>query len=463
MDYFEDLTNRTPAADPSDTDAAAENRDLTPEEKRIRQLEDLIKLNEFARDDMVAEIKKKKTIIGILVAAALILAVWVCVLALKPQPKAPKYGELSTLVGDDAQLDKFAEAYKTLKDEFYFEHDDAKLMEGAVGGLASGLDDIYTYYYTPEEFNQFNNDLSGSYVGIGVSVTMDADEKLTILRVFPDSPAEAAGMQRGDKVIAVGDTDVTGGMDSGEIVAMIRGEEGTTVKITFFRPSTGESFEKDVERRKISNYDVTYDILEGDIGYIQIGSFDAIVDQQFKHSMDTMLSKGAKGIIIDLRDNGGGYLTQTLNMCDMLVDKDALLLTLKHANGKEESYNSWSDPTYVNIPVVVLVNEYSASASEVFTGILKDYGLATVVGVKTFGKGIVQSMMTFDDGSAMKFTTSSYFTPGGYEIHGNGIEPDVEIEQDGEYESYSISVIPEGKDVQLNKALEVIRGKINGN
>lgn len=371
--------------------------------------------------------------------------------------------ELSNVIEDQEALEKFLRQYALLKDSFYFGATDAELLEGAMRGMASGLGDIYTMYYTDEEYQEFYSDMSGSYAGIGVSVTMGADNLLTILKVFDGSPAEVAGMMKGDQILKVGDQDVTSGYTSNEIVPMIKGEPGTSVSITFYRPSTEETFVKDVLRAEITNYTVTYEMLEGDIGYIQISSFDANVDTLFKSAMDTVVAQGAKGVIIDLRDNGGGYLAQTLNMADMLVPKNSLMLTLKYADGTVDEYKSWSAPSYTDIEIVVLVNEYSASASEVFSGILKDHGRAKIVGVTTFGKGIVQNVATFEDGSAVKLTIASYFTPDGYEIHGNGITPDVEEKIDPKYELYSPSVIPEGCDNQLNKAVDTVKGMINGN
>ncbi len=371
--------------------------------------------------------------------------------------------ELSNVIQDQEALEKFLEEYALLKKNFYFGATDAQLLEGAMQGMASGLGDIYTMYYTDEEYQEFFSDMSGSYAGIGVSVTMGSDEILTILKVFDDSPAEAAGMMKGDQILKVGDQDVTSGYTSNEIVPLIKGEPGTSVNITFYRPSTEETFVKDVLRAEISNYTVTHDMLDGNIGYIQISSFDATVDKLFESAMDELVAQGAKGVIIDLRDNGGGYLSQTLNMADMLVPKNSLMLTLKYADGTADEYKSWSAPKYTDIEIVLLVNEYSASASEVFSGILKDNGRAKIVGVTTFGKGIVQNVSKFDDGSAIKITIASYFTPGGYEIHGNGIAPDVEEKIDPKYELYSPSVIPEGCDNQLNKAVDTVKGMINGN
>ncbi len=371
------------------------------------------------------------------------------------------YESLSEVISDEEALEKFVEQIAVFKQYFYFDATDEQLMEGALRGMASYLGDPYTTYFSKEELESYNAEMDGSYVGIGVSVTMGTDNMVTILKVFPDSPAEKAGMMKGDKFLKVGDVDVTSGYDTNEIVTLIKGEPDTTVNITFYRPSTEETFAKDVQRKQITNYNVTYEMLESNVGYLQIDSFDATVDTQFEKAMSELIKAGAQGIVIDLRDNGGGYLQQTLNMCDTLVAKNDVMLTLKYANNQEDVYKSWSNPKYEGIELVVLVNEYSASASEVFTGVLKDSGRAKVVGVTTFGKGIVQTMYTYDDGSAIKLTTASYFTPGGYEIHSNGITPDVVEAIDPEYELYSPSVIPEGCDNQLNKAVEVLKGMIN--
>ena len=382
------------------------------------------------------------------------------------EDKVFDYGNLGEVISDQAALDKFIQQIMIIKEYYYFGASEKELLEGAMYGMASYLGDPYTTYLSKEEIEEFYGDMDGSYVGIGVSVSMGEDNIVTILQVFEDSPAAKAGVCKGDKIIKVGDEDVTGATDTNAIVSLIKGEAGTAVRVTFYRPSTGETLEKEIIRAEITNYNVTYKMLEDGVGYIAISSFDATVDQLFEKAMDELIKQGAKGVIVDLRDNGGGYLQQTLNMCNTLVPKDSLLLTLKYAGkhgseGNSDQYRSWSKPKYGDVELVILVNEYSASASEVFTGIMKDYGRATVVGVTTFGKGIVQSMLEYDDGSAIKITTASYFTPGGYEIHGNGITPDVVEPIDPAYELYSPSVIPEGCDNQLNKAIETLKGKIN--
>lgn len=376
------------------------------------------------------------------------------------------YGAMGEVITDEEALNKLVEYISALKAYYYFNTTDAQIVEGALYGIANILEDPYTTYFSKEEIDEYYGEMDGSYVGIGVSVSMSEDGLVTILQVFPDGPAEAAGMMKGDVFLKVGDVDVTSGYDTNEIVTLIKGEAGSTVNITFYRPSTEETFVKDMVRAQITNYNVTYKMLEDGVGYISIGSFDATVDSLFEEAMDELQKQGAKGIIIDLRDNGGGYLQQTLNMCNTLVPKNSLLLTLKYADKygnspRDEVYRSWSNPKYKDVELVILVNEYSASASEVFTGIMKDYGRAKIVGETTFGKGIVQSLYNFADGASLKLTTASYFTPGGYEIHGNGITPDIVEPIDPKYELYSPAVIPEGCDNQLNKAIDTLKDMIN--
>ncbi|MBR5137890.1 MAG: S41 family peptidase [Clostridia bacterium] len=433
--------------------------------------ENLQKLQEQLAQIEAAKAKKKNRRTILVFATVVVLAcslTWFFTDAYYRAQKAQdiNYGSLGEVITDEVALKKFVDQFQMLKNYYYFGATDEQLMQGAMYGMAAYLGDPYTTYFSKEENEEFYGQMEGSYVGIGVSVSMSEDKIVTILQVFDDSPAAKAGVCKGDKIIKVEGQDVTNAPDTNAVVNLIKGDEGTSVNVTFYRPSTGETLSKDIVRAKITNYTVTYEMKEDGVGYIAINSFDATVDQQFEKAMDALIKQGAKGIIIDLRDNGGGYLQQSLNMANMFVEKGKLLLTLKFADtdgtgNSKENYNSWSKTKYEDVEIVILINEYSASASEVFTGIMKDYKLATIVGTTTFGKGIVQSMHVFDDGSALKFTTSSYFTPGGYEIHGNGIAPDVDEPIDPKYELYSPAVIPEGCDNQLNKALEVIKGMIN--
>ena len=315
--------------------------------------------------------------------------------------------------------------------------------------------DPYTVYYTADEYSSLTESTNGEYCGVGVEIQQDPDTlTLTILRVFSGSPAQSAGLKAGDILQSADGTDLSG-MDIQSAVSLIRGEEGTTVHLTWYRPSAEETMEADVERRQVNIDTVSAEMLDSGIGYIQVTEFDAVTTSQFEAAVDSCQNQGAEGLIIDLRDNPGGLLTTVINMCDYILPK-GVIVTTKDKYGEGDSYDSTDDHT-VDLPIAVLVNGSSASASEIFAGAMKDRGAGTIVGTTTYGKGIVQSLFPLDDGSALKITVSNYYTPSGVSIQGTGITPDVEVELS---EDADLSDASHAGDNQLRAAEKAIQDAV---
>lgn len=352
---------------------------------------------------------------------------------------------------------KSEELYNTIDDYYLNEIDNNKLQDGIYKGMVDSLGDQYTVYYNTEEYKQFTTSSSGTYCGIGVAVSQNASTgAITVVKTFKKGSGEKEGMLPGDIIYKVKGKKIEG-LELSKVVSQIKGEEGTYVKVTVLRD--GKEIEFNLERRKLEIDTVTYRIEEKDgkkIGYIAVSEFDEVTASQFKNAIAELEKEGIKGLVIDLRDNPGGLLDVTCEMLDRMIKKGILVYTVDK-NGKRIDEEA-TDNLSFDKPVAILVNGNSASASEVFSGAMKDYNVATLVGTKTFGKGIVQSIVPFGDGSAMKVTVSRYYTPNGINIHGTGIEPDVEVKLDEK-------AIKDGKldrkeDNQLDKALDVIIDKL---
>lgn len=359
----------------------------------------------------------------------------------------------------DEVVKKTQEIERLIDTYFYFEQDESRREESYYDGLMSGLDDPYSVYYTKEEYAKLMEDEEGVYVGIGAVVSRNMDTmNVYVVKPIVGSPAERAGILPGDIIVSVGDVDVTTDMELDEVVSMIRGEEGTKVTIKIYREGESDYLYIDVTRELVENVTVSSEMLENNIGYIQVEQFIENTPDQFYAQVDALINQGAESLIIDMRDNPGGLVSSVTDMCDYLIDDDiggnGLILSTKDKNGT--ALEEWvaNDGHSVHLPMVVLVNGNSASAAEVFTGCMKDYNLATIIGTNTFGKGIVQSIVPLSDGSAIKITIAKYFTPGGNDIHGIGIAPDIEVDLPDEVKK--MVVIPHDQDTQLQKAIEVL-------
>lgn len=338
-------------------------------------------------------------------------------------------------------------------DKYFLEEVDEKaLEEGVYRGMVDALEDPYSTYYTPEELQDIQEKSEGIYYGIGARVGIDSDTGLPrIAGIIPNTPAEEAGLMEGDLIYKVGDKDIQG-MDLTSVVTLIKGDEGTRVHLTLVREGASDYVEMDVERRKVINETVTYEMKEDGIAYIQIMEFDDVTVDQFADALATCRGMGMKGLILDLRGNPGGNLSSVCEISRMVLPKGMIVYT-EDKYGNREEYTC-DGKRELKEELVVLVDGNSASAAEILAGAIKDYDMGTLMGTTTFGKGIVQRIMKLSDGSAVKMTVSNYYTPDGNNIHKIGIEPDVEVKFDGE------AYLKDKTDNQLDEALALMREKL---
>ena len=359
----------------------------------------------------------------------------------------------SDVIGKNTN-DKLEKIEDLIDKNYYFEDEEQAKQDGIIKGYLEGLDDPYSVYYTQEEYASFMEDTEGEYVGVGVQVSQDADTKtITVVKVF-EGPAKEAGVEADDIITEVNGGDISS-QDIDTVVDKIRGVEGTEVSITVYRSSDGEDHEFTMQRRKVENPTVEYKMLADNIGYIEVSSFYEVTAQQYIAAVEDLNAQGMEGLIVDLRGNGGGLLDVAVDMLDYMLPAGKIVYTEDKDGNVTSEYNSTDDEQFTK-PLAILVNGYSASASEIFAGAIKDYGIGTLVGTNTFGKGIVQRIFPLDDGSAIKLTTAKYFTPNGNDIHKVGIKPDVEVELD--VDAYRES---DGeKDNQLQAAVDNILEKL---
>lgn len=346
-----------------------------------------------------------------------------------------------------------------LVEMYYYKEEDfdeEAMLENAAVGLMAGIGDIYTQYYTPEKMAELVEETEGEYAGIGCQLLADpTDALITVTRVFKGSPAEKAGMRSGDKIVYVDDVYYTA-YEMNEAVDVMRGEPGGTVKVTVMRGLDTVDFE--IVREVVNINYVEYDILDGNIGYVMVYDFLGNAYEVFAEAIAAFEDAQVSGMIIDLRDNGGGLVNVCVDMADLILS-EGVVVSMRDKYDVVEEYKI--DDQYFDVPMVVLVNSYSASASEILAGAIRDRGAGKLVGTKTFGKGIVQSELVFQDGSGVHITTAYYFTPNGECIHEIGFEPDVQVELDEEAVTmYGLNNLPHDEDAQLQKALEVLKKEI---
>lgn len=341
------------------------------------------------------------------------------------------------------------------KANFYQDVDESKMIEYATRGLMAGLDDPYSFYYNPEEYKKMMEDDEGNYVGIGVMIQSNMEtQACTIVRVFKGGPAEAAGVQRGDILYRVGEDLLVTATNLDEAVSIMRGEPETDVDVTFIR--NGEEITYTITRREVNVNQVESKMLETSIGYIALYAFAGQCEKEFENALNNLVSQGAKGVIIDLRDNTGGWVEQARYIADLFMD-DGELCYLKYKDGEAhyDEYRTRDGKT--DVKLVILINENSASSSEILTGALRDCAGAVTVGVKSFGKGIIQEVLNVGrEGAGFQMTIAQYFTPKGSEVHKIGITPDYEVplpEGDNGMYTFADTV----HDVQLVKALDVMK------
>lgn len=362
---------------------------------------------------------------------------------------------------------------KKVNEDFYFEENPEDVEEGIYAGMMSGLGDKYSCYYTAEECEELMEDTQGVYCGIGALISQNLETNaMTIIRVFEESPAAEAGLLPGDVIYKVDGKDVTQENIDLVVKNYVKGQEGTQVTLTVFRPSLNDYTDITMTRKNIEVPTVEHKMLQDDIGYVLITQFEMVTASQFKEAVKDLQNQGMKKLMIDLRSNPGGVVDSAVSIAAyMLPEGD--ILTTKYKNGQEDVYRTkdkklrvdttgdGSFPAYpvldedeLDIPIVILVDENSASASEILAGAMKDSGRAKLVGTKTFGKGIVQNVYPLKDGSAIKITVAKYFTPSGYDLHEKGIEPDVEVELDEELVAQGYYSLEE--DNQVKRAIEVL-------
>ena len=341
---------------------------------------------------------------------------------------------------------------KKLIDETYL-HDvkEKDLNEGIYKGYVEGLGDQYSAYYDKKETKELSESLDGSFSGIGAVMTQDASSGvLTITQVYDDSPAKKAGIKAGDILYRVEEKTVTG-KDLDKVVSWIKGKKGTKVNLTLLRGTNSDKIKVTATRDVINVETVKYKVLENQIGYISISEFDSVTGAQFAKALKQLQKKNIEGLVVDLRNNPGGSLSTVCDILDSILPKGLIVYT-KDKNGKKEEYTS-DEKHRLNLPMSVLVNGQSASASEIFAGAVQDYGKAEIIGTQTYGKGVVQNLFDLKDGTCVKLTTSEYFTPKGRNIDGKGITPDVKIE-------YKYNAKDPKADNQLDKAVSVVKDKI---
>ena len=352
-------------------------------------------------------------------------------------------------------VEKLDEIYENINIYYYEDFEKSDLEKSLYRGLVEGLEDPYSVYYTEEEYEELMVSTTGTYYGIGAGLSQDLDTMVvTITKVYRGTPAEEAGLKNGDIILAVDEWDATS-MEVSELVQHIRGEAGTKVHMTIYREKTGETLEFDVERRHVELPSIEGEMLEGGIAYIQITEFQSKTDEQFIEMMETFKTQGMKGLIVDVRANPGGLLSSVVYLSDYILP-EGLIVYIEDTFGNKEEYTS--DKDYIEVPMVVLIDENSASASEIFAAAMKDYQKATLVGKTSYGKGIVQNIIPLEDGDALKLTTAKYFTPNGNYIHGVGVSPDVEVEYD--YTGPEDETYDKQYDSQFLKAVEVMQGML---
>lgn len=335
---------------------------------------------------------------------------------------------------------KIKEIENIVEKHYVNEYDENFMEETMYKGMVASLKDPYSSYMSKDELNDFLQNTEGNYVGIGIMVNLTEDEKININKVFDNSPAQQSGLKANDKIIKVEGVSVN--LENyQDLVTKIKGEEGTTVNLTIQRNDEGKVFNIDIIRKNVAVPTVEFKTLEDNIGYIKITQFDRVTYDQFKQAFESL--SNTDGLIIDLRDNPGGLLTTVVQIADLLLPEGTITY-IEDKNGNRDYHKS--DANYYNKPLAVLVNENSASASEILSGAIKDFGAGKLIGQKTYGKGVVQNLYKISDGSGVKITMAKYYTPSGVCIDQTGIEPDYKVENNED----------STQDLQLEKAINVI-------
>lgn len=403
---------------------------------------------------------KKGVLVGILATVAVFLVAVLIVISVVKDKYAvtlidKEVSDTQEVLDADSEK-KIKELLGQMELYYYEDIDTEELTNGLYKGLFEGLGDPYSVYYTKEEYDSMMASTSGTYCGIGAVLSQDMKTmQVTVLHVYKDTPADKAGLKDGDTILKVGDIEATS-MELSELVTNIRGDKGTKVHLEVYREGEKDKLEYDIERDKVEVPTVEYEMLENNVGYIQITEFAEPTETQFMEAVNALQAQGMQAMIVDLRDNPGGYLSAVTEILDDILPEGITVYT-EDKYGKRQNYTS-DDEHRIEIPMAVLINENSASAAEIFAGAIKDYDYGTLIGTKSFGKGIVQTVKQLKDGSAIKLTTAKYYTPNGNYIHEVGIEPDVELEY--EYTGDTNEDYDKSQDNQIQKALEILKSDV---
>ena len=405
--------------------------------------------DEYVNSDKVDKVKVISNAfsltIAIVASAIIIFALYV---VFKPLLSATKsYG---TVTLTQEQIERLDNAAKIVSDNYLYEYDQDKMVDGAIDGMIASLENPFSYYLFEDEYQEsLNSGANASYCGIGVHLTYSKDNNaILVLGIMPNSPAEEAQMRAGDIIVQVDDLVVNTDTYI-DAVDAIKGEEGQSVKLKVFRD--GEVLDFEIVRQKISENNVVSEILDGNIGYIKVFAFDNGVFEQFRDEYVKLRAKNVRALIIDLRNNPGGYVADTLNMLNLLVPEIPDVLKIVSKVGDEKTYKTTST-NQIDIPLAVIVNENSASASEIFASVIRDAKKGVVIGKNTFGKGVVQKEIPVPGHGAIDIVYGQYFTPSGVVIQDNGIKPDIEVDlPEGVSNS---NYIERDKDTQLQRAIE---------
>lgn len=346
---------------------------------------------------------------------------------------------------------KAAEIQNIIEKQFLY-GDDVKnedLQDMSLKGYVAGLGDPYSVYYDKEETEELLDSTEGKYAGIGALMAQDQETlEITVQEVYKDTPAEEAGMKEGDVLLSVNGDDVTG-MSLSEVVDLVKGEENTKVSVTVRR--AGGNVDLEMTRKIVETQTVETEMKDGGVGYLKITEFDTVTYEQFQNGLESLEEAGMIGLVVDLRDNPGGNLDTVCQILDLLLPEGTIVYT-EDKNGERVDTKTSDEEHQFTKPMAVLVNGGSASASEVFSGAVQDYGIGTIIGTQTYGKGIVQTLYSLSDGSCLKLTTAQYFTPDGRNIHGEGITPDIVLEKTAD----------DQRDNQLEKAVETVQNAVDG-
>jgi carboxyl-terminal processing protease len=360
-------------------------------------------------------------------------------------------------------LKKLGDVVALLKENYYIELTDAEILEKMAEGLSNNMDSQYTFYLTKERNEQVEESMSGTYGGIGAVVEQRENFIFMITDIIDDSPAETAGLRIGDVIEKVFDAEAASFTDVNHLASEIRGTPGTDVVLTIYRESSNDRFTVTLTRAQITNVSTRHRMLEEGIGYIQVTEFSHNVSKHFKTAVDDLVGQGAEHIVIDLRNNGGGLADECVAMADYLLGEGTVASVAGRRYGSEFS-EEWTSDEMIGVPenmtFAVLLNENSASASELFSGALHDYGKATLIGVQTFGKGVGTLTFVLDDGSAVQITNFEYFLPNGESIEGVGLTPDIEVLLPEEAQGLTPSMMTPEQDTQLATAIEHLRERL---